>query len=113
MKEKIPEGKTTCGLGSRLRRGTLYAFAEEIGATKTALGHHKDDIVETMFLNMFYGSRLSSMLPKLCSDDGRNMVSPSGLLPRKGTLFVLPRDWNFQSFPATCVDHKRICSART
>ncbi len=74
VKEKIPEGKTTCGLCSRLRRGTLYAFAEDIGATKIALGHHKDDIVETMFLNMFYGSRLSSMPPKLRSDDGRNIV---------------------------------------
>ncbi len=74
VKEKIPEGKTTCGLCSRLRRGTLYAFAEEIGATKIALGHHKDDIVETLFLNMFYGSILSSMPPKLRSDDGRNVV---------------------------------------
>ena len=74
VKEKIPEGKTTCGLCSRLRRGTLYAFAEDIGATKIALGHHKDDIVETLFLNMFYGSRLSAMPPKLRSDDGRNIV---------------------------------------
>ena len=74
VKEKIPEGKTTCGLCSRLRRGTLYSFAEDIGATKIALGHHKDDIVETMFLNMFYGSRLSSMPPKLRADDGRNIV---------------------------------------
>ena len=73
VKSKIPEGKTTCGLCSRLRRGTLYAFAEDIGATKIALGHHKDDIVETMFLNMFYGSRLSAMPPKLRSDDGRNV----------------------------------------
>ena len=55
VKEKIPEGKTTCGLCSRLRRGTLYGFAEQIGATKIALGHHKDDIVQTLFLNMFYG----------------------------------------------------------
>ena len=74
VKSRIPEGKTTCGLCSRLRRGTLYSFAEEIGATKIALGHHKDDIVETMFLNMFYGSRLSSMPPKLRSDDGRNVI---------------------------------------
>ncbi|MGI2027515.1 tRNA 2-thiocytidine(32) synthetase TtcA [Endozoicomonas acroporae] len=74
VKSKIPEGKTTCGLCSRLRRGTLYAFAEDIGATKIALGHHKDDIVETMFLNMFYGSRLAAMPPKLLSDDGRNVV---------------------------------------
>ena len=74
VKSKIPEGKTTCGLCSRLRRGTLYSFAEDIGATKIALGHHKDDIVETLFLNMFYGSRLSAMPPKLRSDDGRNVI---------------------------------------
>ncbi|MCL1077251.1 tRNA 2-thiocytidine(32) synthetase TtcA [Parashewanella spongiae] len=74
VKEKISEGKTTCGLCSRLRRGTLYSFAEKIGATKIALGHHLDDIVETMFLNMFHGSRLKAMPPKLRSDDGRNIV---------------------------------------
>ncbi|EGR0690424.1 tRNA 2-thiocytidine(32) synthetase TtcA [Vibrio parahaemolyticus] len=74
VKEKVPEGKTTCGLCSRLRRGTLYSFAENIGATKLALGHHMDDIVETMFLNMFHGSRLKAMPPKLRSDDGRNVV---------------------------------------
>lgn len=74
VKEKIPEGKTTCGLCSRLRRGTLYSFAEKIGATKIALGHHMDDIVETLFLNMFYGSRLKAMPPILRSDDKRNVV---------------------------------------
>ena len=74
VKRVIPEGKTTCGLCSRLRRGTLYGFAEEIGATKIALGHHKDDIVETLFLNMFYSGRLSAMPPKLLADDGRNIV---------------------------------------
>jgi tRNA 2-thiocytidine biosynthesis protein TtcA len=74
VKEKIPDGKTTCGLCSRLRRGTLYAFAEDIGANKIALGHHRDDIVETLFLNMFYGGRLASMPPKLLADDGRNIV---------------------------------------
>ncbi len=74
VKSKIPEGKTTCSLCSRLRRGTLYGFAEEIGATKIALGHHKDDIVNTMFLNMFHGSKLSAMPPKLLSDDNRNII---------------------------------------
>ncbi|MGB0662409.1 MAG: tRNA 2-thiocytidine(32) synthetase TtcA [Pontibacterium sp.] len=74
VKELVPEGKTTCALCSRLRRGTLYGFAEEIGANKLALGHHRDDILETFFLNMFYGGKLKSMPPKLVSDDGKNMV---------------------------------------
>ncbi|MGC3871771.1 tRNA 2-thiocytidine(32) synthetase TtcA [Halomonas sp. GXIMD04776] len=74
VKEKTPEGKTTCALCSRLRRGSLYGFAEEIGATKVALGHHREDILETLFLNMFYGGTLKAMPPKLLSDDGRNIV---------------------------------------
>lgn len=74
VKSKIDEGKTTCGLCSRLRRGSLYSFAETIGATKIALGHHLDDMVETTFLNMFYGAKLKSMPPKLLSDDKRNIV---------------------------------------
>lgn len=72
--ELVPENKTYCGLCSRLRRGTLYGFAEEIGATKIALGHHRDDIVETLFLNLFYGGKLKAMPPKLLADDGRNIV---------------------------------------
>ena len=72
--ELVPENKTYCGLCSRLRRGTLYGFAEEIGATKIALGHHRDDIIETLFLNMFFGGKLKAMPPKLLSDDGRNMI---------------------------------------
>ena len=74
VKRLIPEGKTTCSLCSRLRRGTLYTFADEIGATKMALGHHRDDIVETFFLNMFFNGTLKAMPPKLLSDDGRNVV---------------------------------------
>jgi tRNA 2-thiocytidine biosynthesis protein TtcA len=74
IKEKVPEGKTTCALCSRLRRGSLYGYAESIGANKIALGHHRDDIVETLFLNMFYGAKLKSMPPKLLSDDKKNVV---------------------------------------
>jgi len=74
VREVIPEGKTTCGLCSRLRRGSLYGFAADIGATKIALGHHRDDIVETLFLNMFFGGSLKAMPPKLLSDDRRNVV---------------------------------------
>lgn len=74
VKEVIPEGKTTCGLCSRLRRGSLYGLAEDIGATKIALGHHRDDIVETLFLNMFFNGVLKAMPPKLLSDDRKNVV---------------------------------------
>lgn len=72
--DKISEGKTYCGLCSRLRRGILYNYAESIGADKIALGHHRDDMVETLFLNMFYGGKLKAMPPKLLSDDKRNVV---------------------------------------
>jgi tRNA 2-thiocytidine biosynthesis protein TtcA len=74
VKRVIPEGKTTCSLCSRLRRGILYRVAGELGATKIALGHHRDDIMETFFLNMFFGSKLKGMPPKLQSDDGRHIV---------------------------------------
>ena len=74
VREVIPEGKTTCGLCSRLRRGSLYGFAEDIGASKIALGHHRDDIVETLFLNMFFNGKLKAMPPKLLSDDKKNVV---------------------------------------
>ena len=74
VKDKIPEGKTTCGLCSRLRRGILYNFAQSEGCNSIALGHHRDDILETLFLNMFFGAKLSAMPPKLKSDDGRNVI---------------------------------------
>ena len=74
VKRVIPEGKTTCSLCSRLRRGILYRVASELGATKIALGHHRDDIMETFFLNMFFGAKLKGMPPKLQSDDGKHVV---------------------------------------
>ncbi len=74
VKRVIPEGKTTCGLCSRLRRGTLYGYAQQHGFTKIALGHHRDDMIETLFLNLFYGGKLKAMPPKLRSDDGQNML---------------------------------------
>ena len=74
VKEVVPEGKTTCGICSRLRRGSLYGYARQNGITKIALGHHRDDIIETLFLNMFYGSKIKAMPPKLLSDDKTNIV---------------------------------------
>jgi tRNA 2-thiocytidine biosynthesis protein TtcA len=74
VKDKIPEGKTTCSLCSRLRRGIIYRTAKELGATKIALGHHRDDMIETLFLNMFFGGKMKSMPPKLVSDDRQNVV---------------------------------------
>lgn len=74
VKEKIPEGKTTCSLCSRLRRGIIYTTAKKLGANKIALGHHRDDIVETLFLNMFFGAKMKSMPPKLSTNDKQNIV---------------------------------------
>lgn len=74
VKEKIPEGKTTCSLCSRLRRGVIYRTAKELGANKIALGHHRDDIVETLFLNLFFGAKMKAMPPKLSTNDKQNIV---------------------------------------
>ena len=96
VKSVIPEGKTTCGLCSRLRRGTLYGFAQQIGAHKIALGHHRDDIVETLFLNLFFAGKLKAMPPKLLSDDQHNVViRPLAYCKEKD----LERYAQFRSFP--------------
>jgi tRNA 2-thiocytidine biosynthesis protein TtcA len=96
VKRVIPEGKTMCGLCSRLRRGALYRYAAENGVTKIALGHHRDDIVETLFLNMFFGGKLKAMPPKLLSEDRRHIVIrplayvPERLIARYATARAFP-----------------------
>ena len=96
VKRLVPEGKTTCSLCSRLRRGVLYRVAGELGATKIALGHHRDDILQTLFLNMFYGGKLKAMPPKLLSDNGKHVViRPLAYVPEKDTA----RWAQYQNFP--------------
>lgn len=96
VKRVVPEGKTTCGLCSRLRRAILYKVADELGCTKVALGHHRDDIVQTLMLNMFYGGRMKGMPPKLVSDDGKHVViRPLCYVPEKDTV----RWAQYQNFP--------------
>ena len=96
VKRVIPEGKTMCGLCSRLRRGALYRFAAENGISKIALGHHRDDIVETLFLNMFFGGKLKAMPPKLLSEDRRHIIIrplcyvPEGMISRYATARAFP-----------------------
>ncbi len=107
VKRVIPEGKTMCGLCSRMRRGALYRYAAEHGITKVALGHHRDDIVETLFLNMFFGGKLKAMPPKLLSEDQRHIVIrplayvPERLLARYATAR------NFPIIPCT------LCGSQT
>jgi tRNA 2-thiocytidine biosynthesis protein TtcA len=96
VKRVIPEGKTMCGLCSRLRRGALYRFAAENAVTKIALGHHRDDIVETLFLNMFFGGRMKAMPPKLLSEDRRHIViRPLAYVPER----LIARYAAARSFP--------------
>lgn len=96
VKRVVPEGKTTCGLCSRLRRAILYSVADRLRCTKVALGHHRDDIVQTLMLNMFYGGRMKGMPPKLVSDDGKHVViRPLCYVPEKDT-----RRWaEYRQFP--------------
>ena len=96
---KIKQGKTYCGLCSRLRRGILYSYAESIGAAKIALGHHRDDIVETLFLNMFYGGKLKAMPPKLLSDDKRNIVIRPLAYSKESEISLYAELMNFPIIP--------------
>ncbi|MDC0173175.1 tRNA 2-thiocytidine(32) synthetase TtcA [Gammaproteobacteria bacterium] len=104
---KIPEGKTYCSLCSRLRRGTLYGFAEQIGATKVALGHHRDDIVETLFLNMFYQGKMKAMPPKLLSDDKKNVLIRPLAYCRESDLVELAALKQFPIIPCN------LCGSQT
>ena len=99
VKRVVPEGKTTCALCSRLRRGTLYGFAEANGATKIALGHHRDDIVETLFLNLFFGSKMKTMPPKLVSDDGRYVVIRPLAYCKESDLAQFAEDQSYPIIP--------------
>jgi tRNA 2-thiocytidine biosynthesis protein TtcA len=99
VKRVVPDGRTTCGLCSRLRRGALYNFASEHGITRIALGHHRDDIIETLFLNLFNGGRIKAMPPKLLSDDGRHVVIRPLAYCREEDIARYARERDFPIIP--------------
>lgn len=99
VKEKTPENKTFCALCSRLRRGILYSYAKKNGFTKIALGHHRDDLIETLLLNLFYSGRLATMPPKLYADDNENIVIRPLAYVKESQLTQLAQDWRFPVIP--------------
>ena len=107
VRRVVPDGKTTCSLCSRLRRGTLYGFAEANAVTKIALGHHRDDIVETLFLNLFFGSKMKAMPPKLVSDDGRYVVIRPLAYCKESDLAQFATDQRYPIIPCNLCGSQR------